>query len=117
MQGELRAAVGNVALVLAIAGCASGSSSASPPAPASAAAVAPSSAAAPVVTPATLAPATRPEQLRVAWTATGAGYLPFHAAIERGLFEQRGLVVEPVLTTAAQAVTALLVHELDVAHT
>src|SRR5581483_1847755 len=57
------------------------------------------------------------DQLRVSWSSVSSGFLPFHAALERGLFEQRGLKVEPVFTSGAQAVTALVAGELDAAYT
>ncbi|HEY7064491.1 MAG TPA: ABC transporter substrate-binding protein [Chloroflexota bacterium] len=64
--------------------------------------------------------ATAPEpvgNLRVAWVAASAGYLPLWVAQDRGLFEKRGLTTELVFTSGPGAVQSLLARELEIAYT
>jgi ABC-type nitrate/sulfonate/bicarbonate transport system substrate-binding protein len=55
--------------------------------------------------------------LRVAWVSASGGYLPLWVAQDTGLFQKRGLTVEPIFTSGPQAVQALLANEVDVAYT
>jgi ABC-type nitrate/sulfonate/bicarbonate transport system substrate-binding protein len=102
----------SVLVVLALVAC---TPTATPSSSKAAGASAPPSAAG---TPAaSTAPVAPTEHLRVAWTAPAAGYLSLHSAMEQGMFEKRGLAVDLTLTSAAQAVSALLAREIDVAQT
>jgi ABC-type nitrate/sulfonate/bicarbonate transport system substrate-binding protein len=83
------------------------------PAPASASASAPAPASASASAP---APAPT-EHLRVAWVSASGGYLPLWLAHDAGLFQQRGLTVEPIFTSGPQAVQSLLAREVDIAYT
>jgi len=102
-------------LLAALAACAPAAVMAPPgPGAAPAAASAPSAPAASSASapsgPAALAP---PERFRVSWSSRGGGYLPLNAALERGLFTQRGLEVETHFMSGAQAVPALIARDLD----
>ncbi len=66
--------------------------------------------------PAATVPAGPPEQLRVAWVSVGGGFLPLHAAQQKGFFEKHGVNVDLVFTTGPQAVQSLLAREVDVAY-
>jgi len=104
--------VGLTLVLLVGAGACAGP--AAPPASQAAAASQPAASAAGAAAPGA-APAA-PQHLKVSWSGPGSGYLPLFAAQERGFFTARNLTVEPVLTGGAQAVSALLANELDVAY-
>jgi NitT/TauT family transport system substrate-binding protein len=119
MGGRFRAGAWKLGMVLLVMGAAAcGSSQAPPvshqPAPAPPPVAAPNPAIGAAVAPTSSMPAGPSEHLRIAWTATSGGYLPLHAARERGFFEKRGLAAELTFISAAQAVSALLAREVDV---
>lgn len=65
--------------------------------------------------PAGSAPPAAPERLRVSWSSPTGGYWPLQAARAQGFFERQGVSVDLVLAGGAQAVTALVAHEIDAA--